>query len=143
MISAIFQRLKFLTGFAPVDNDGTAIVGDTIDRRGYLDGYVSIVNAGSSGTPTTAAAAITVYHGDASNMSDEALFCTCAAAVDVKTANCLQYPVDLTAAKRYIRVKLDTTYSGGTSPKNLVAAAVVLGNKNVDPAVASETVLGR
>lgn len=142
MISQILQKILSFVAIAPVDNDGTAIVGTTIDRLSYLDAYVLLNFAASTGTPTTALAAVTVYHGDASNMSDEALLCTCDAALNIKAAGKADYPIDLTGAKRYIRVKLDTTYVDGTAPKNIIAASAVLGNKNIEP-VATQTVLGR
>jgi hypothetical protein len=76
-------------------------------------------------------------------MSDEALFLTLAAAQDVKAAQDLQYPISLRGMKRYFRVKLDITYIDGTTPKNQITSTAVLGCKNIEPAVASETILGR
>ena len=143
MISNILQRIAVKNAIKPELNDGTAIVGATIDRLGYEDCYVHINNVASTGTPTTAVAAITIYHGDASNMSDEALFLTLAAAQDVKAAQDLQYPISLRGMKRYFRVKLDITYADGTSPKNQITSVAVLGCKNIEPAVASEIILGR
>lgn len=45
-----------------------------------------------------------------------------------------QVAVDLTAARRYIRAVTTPTFTGGTSPAALVAANVILGGENTQPA---------
>ena len=118
-------------------SDGTPIVGAVIDRLGYQSALLIFSNEAASGSPSAAAASLIIEDGDAANLSDAATFATLESAKDIKIAGLAQYSIDLSKAKRYIRVTEDTTYTGGTTPANQLAADVVLFDKDVDtgPAV--------
>jgi len=138
------QRTKTVQVIAPVDNDGTAITGIIIDRLGYQSAKLVVSYAASSGTPTTALAAIKFYSNSASSSSSPTPVELVAleTAKDIKAAGVAEYDIDLSNAKRYVYPTIDTTYDAGTSPKNIISAVLVLGDKNTQPAN-SGTVYGR
>jgi len=138
------QRTKTVQVIAPVDNDGTAVTGIIIDRLGYQSAKLVVSYAASSGTPSAAATAIAVYSNSASSSSSPTpvKLVDLETAKDILTAGVAEYDIDLSNAKRYVYPTLDTTYTAGTSPKNIISAVLVLGDKNVQPAN-SGTVYGR
>lgn len=144
IVNSFPQRTTTVQVIAPVDNDGTAITGIIIDRLGYQSAKLVVSYAASSGTPTTALAAISVYSNSASSSSSPTpvLLVALETAKNIKVAGVAEYDIDLSNAKRYIYPTLDTTYVDGTSPKNIISAVLVLGDKNVQPAN-SGTVYGR
>lgn len=130
-----------LAAIPPQDNDGTLINGIAIDRRGAASALVAFASAAASGAPDTAVALITVEHCDVTTAGSFVAFKTLSAALNVDpTGQDVEYMVDVSGAKRYIRVSCDITYTGGTTPKNLVCAQVVLGDYDVEPKIA-QTVL--
>jgi len=122
-------------------DDGTAIVGAIIDRLGYQSALLVFSYEASTGTPSAAVTSLIVEDGDNSTLSDAATFATLETAKNIKTAGIAQYNIDLSKAKRYIRFTNDTTYTAGSSPKNQLAADVVLFDKDVD--ADTSTVYGR
>lgn len=128
-----------LGAIPPQANDGTLINGSIIDRRGYRSGKLVFERAVVTGAPSAAAQSLIVQHGDAANLSDVATFCTLETALDILLAGQKDYLLNLSGAKRYVRVVHDATYTGGTPPGNVVAAQLVLGDRDVNPAV-TETV---
>lgn len=144
IVNTVPQRLKAFKEIEAVENDGTAITGVIIDRLGYQSGVLTLNWKASSGTPTTAAASIKVYSNTASSSSSPTPveLVTLETALDVKTAGFKQWDLDLSAANRYVYAVVDITYADGTSPKNILAADLILGDKNVQPAN-SGTVYGR
>jgi hypothetical protein len=138
------QRTTAVKLIESVQNDGTAITSTIIDRLGFQSGKLVLNWAASSGTPTTAAASLIFYSNSASSSSSPTpvALVTLETALDVKTAGFAQYDIDFSNAKRYVYAVLDITYADGTSPKNILSASLVLGDKNVQPAN-SGTVYGR
>lgn len=126
---------------ASATNDGTAVTGVTIDRLGYNSCKVLGSISAAAGSPDTAVAAILLRHDSAANMSTAATFYTIAAALNVDPKEqFIELDIDLSGAKRYIDITLDTTYSGGSTPSNAVCFIVVLGDKSVEPASAADNV---
>lgn len=136
------NRVKGYVEIAPVDNDGTLINGVIIDRLGYQSAILELIWAASSGTPTTATAAVSIYYNSTSSTSGATKLVDLETALNVKTAGYKQYDLDLSAADRYVYAVVDITYADGTTPKNIVAASLVLGDKSSQPAN-SATVYGR
>ena len=129
----LLENTLVVEAIEPVNNTGAAITGDTVDRLGYQSAILQYHAAAASGSPDTATTALTVQHGDASNMSDAATFYAVETALDIDAAAVDKaYVLDLSGAKRYIRVTADATYTGGSSPANVQAATWVLGDKNVE-----------
>ena len=129
----LIERAKANIGIQPQLLSGTTEVsGDTIDRRGFASLLASFWTGATSGTPDSFTVTGKLYHGDASNMSDEAdtgLSFTVLTAAD---AIAKKY-IDLTPYKRYIRLKVTPAFVGGTSPKVNCAGSIVIGDATVEP----------
>lgn len=138
--SKILQQIKPVKCFAPASNDGTAITGTAIDRLGAQSMVLAFQAAAPTGTPTAATTAITITDCDTSS-GTYAAFLTVASALDISAAVDEAYHISLQGAKRYIKVNVDSTYTGGTTPANVLAASAILGDYDVEPP-ATETVLG-
>jgi len=137
MINSDLQKSNIVKGFDPQANTGGAISGAIIDRIGYGEAEVAINFAVVTGSPSAATTAVVIQHGDAANLSDAATFVTAASALDISAAGIAVYPVDLSGAKRYIRVTSDATYTGGTTPGNVIGAVVALKSAKANPPVSS------
>ncbi len=141
---SIVNRLGYLTAAKALPStlsDGTLITGAVIDRLGYQSGLLVFSFEAASGTPSAATASLLIEHGDAANLSDAATFATFETAKNISAAGIAQYNIDFTKAKRYVRIKEDTTYTGGTTPANQLAANLILFDKDV--ASDTSTVYGR
>jgi len=134
-------RLTAAKGFPSTLSDGTAITGAVVDRMGYNSALVIFSYEASSGSPTSASAALKVQDDTASNGSTAADYAILETAKNIKTAGISQYMVDLSGANRYILIVEDTTYVDGSSPKNQLSCEIVLFDKDVDSD--SSTVYGR
>jgi hypothetical protein len=136
------QRSTTVQTIVPVENDGTQIDGVIIDRLGYQSAKLVISYAASTGSPTTSLAAISFYSNTASSTSGATLLVALETVKNVKAAGVAQYDIDLSGAHRYVYPVVDITYADGSSPKNLISAVLVLGDKYIQPANSS-TVYGR
>ena len=134
-------RMTAAKGFPSTLSDGTEITGAVIDRLGYNSALLIFSYEASSGTPDSSAAALKVQDDTAANGGTAADYAVLETAKDIKTAGIAQYEIDLSGANRYILVVEDTTYVGGSSPKNQVSCEIVLFDKDVDTGPA--TVYGR
>jgi len=144
IVNSFPQRTSAVKLIEAVQNDGTAITSVIIDRLGYQSAKLTLNWAASSGTPTTAAASLKFYSNSASSSSSPTPveLVELESALNVKTAGFAQYDIDLSNAKRYVYAVLDITYADGTTPKNILAADLVLADKSAQPAN-SGTVYGR
>lgn len=122
-----------LGAIPPQQNDGTAVAGIAIDRRGIASGKFVFETAAPTGTPTTAAALIKIQHSATTTAGDFVDFISLETALDISAAAIKEYCLDLGKAKRYIRAYIDTTYTGGTSPKNIFAGEILFGDYDIDP----------
>jgi hypothetical protein len=130
-----------LAAIPPQSNDGTLINGIAIDRRGAMSALVVFAAAAATGTPDSAVALITVEDNTVTTAGTFVAYKTLVAALNVDPAGkCEEYMINLEGASRYIRVSVDITYVGGTTPANIVCANVVLGDYDVEPKIA-QTVL--
>ena len=138
------QRTNAVKLIESVLNDGTAITSTIIDRLGYQSGKLTLNWAASSGTPTTSLASLKIYSNSASSSSSPTpvLLVDLETVLDVKAAGFAQYDIDFSNCKRYVYAVLDITYDSGTSPKNNLAADLVLADKSTQPAN-SGSVYGR
>lgn len=134
--------ISAVTSVEPQSSTGATINGGGIDRMSHNGNPLSCVLhtiAGAiSGSPTTASvqsklqdsADGTTY---ADYQPDGANTAQAAALTAQNTENSLS--VDLTLARRYIRVVTVVAFTGGSSPAALVAAEVVLGGEPLYPSV--------
>lgn len=140
MKSKFLQQVKLasdvtntLAAIPPQSADGDAVAGIAIDRRGADSALIIFDAAAASGAPSAAVTAIKLQDCDVTTAGSFGDFIDLETALDVSTAKHKAYQVDLTGANRYIRVSYDSTLTGGTTPANVIAANVVLGDFAVDP----------
>ena len=128
---------EVVTGVAmkPADSDGTAIVGEIIDRLGFDSAVFTALFGDTTGSPSAVAVPITFFHGNESDMSDEAAVATLAVEVaDPAAAAKQELNVNLIPLGRYVRMKADPGFTGGSTPKLEIAGAYTLGQKKYGPA---------
>lgn len=110
-------------GFKPqTPSNGTALAGATFDRNSYnwpvsAEVMHNFAYTGASGDATGIITCLTaLWHGDASNMSDEAIYKSKSVAItwvsDAAKTFFITMPVDLSSAKRYVRGKFTHTKAG-------------------------------
>jgi hypothetical protein len=138
------QRTVTLALTTPVANTGAAVNSTVIDRLGYQSAKLIVNYAVVTGTPSAAVTALEVFSNSASSTSSPTPVSLVAleTALDIMTAGIKEYDIDLSNAKRYIFTTWDATYTGGTTPGNIISAVLVLGDKSIQPAN-SATVYGR
>ena len=128
----IAAYIKHARGIAPQDSGAQTITGTGFDRQGYLSALLVAKNGAASGAPTS-------YTIDAKiqDSADNTTFAdlTGASITQITADNTDQTKaIDLSGAKRYIRVVVTVTFVGGTSPKVEVDADVILGGADTLPA---------
>lgn len=130
------KGLTAATITAGAGNDGVAVNGDIIDRTtvGYAkSAFVVVHGVTTLASSETLTCAVTIQHGDASNLSDAATLHTFAAAsvglTGVQTAAAWQRKVDfdLTNAKRYVRAVVTTNLSASGTDTSAASACWVFG----------------
>jgi len=138
------QRTVTLALTTPVANTGTAVNSTVIDRLGYKSAKLIVNYAVVTGSPSAAVTALEVFSNSASSTSSPTPVSLVAleTALDIMTAGIMEYDIDLSNAKRYIFTTWDATYTGGSTPGNIISAVLVLGDKSSQPAN-SATVYGR
>ncbi len=131
-----------LGALSPQSITGAAVNGGIIDRLGAMSGKFIFEAAAASGAPDAAVASIIIQQDSAVGFASPTTFLTLETALDIDEAAVLkEYLFSLEGAEQFIRVVIDPTYTGGTTPANIVAGQIVLGDFDVEPQRA-ETVLG-
>lgn len=127
MAKRLAESVKVVAGIAPIARSAGTANGDVIDRLGFAGAVVHLKAGAATGAPTAQGVALKVQHGDASNGSDMAdVTGATIAALTADNAEA-QLDLDLSGYKRYIRVVVTTTFTGGTTPTIPSAVDVVLG----------------
>jgi len=148
MVSNFRQRVfagktAGLGALPPQAISGSAAVDGTIlDRLNIGSAKLILERAVVTGAPSAAALAVIIQHGAAANLSDATTFVTLETALNVLLAGLTEYLLNLEGAKRYIRVVVTPTYTGGTTPGNIACGEVLFGDYAEDPAIENETVYG-
>jgi hypothetical protein len=131
------SSLHILNAISPVAarTDNTAIASAIIDRQGYESLTFGI--AVGTNTDANATFAVTMEHGDASNLSDTAavattdLVGTLALAGYTFSDDAESRKVGYVGGKRYVRLTI--TPSGNDAGNIFIAALAILGNPMVAP----------
>ena len=132
-----------LGAFSPQSVSGaSAINGAIISRLGAGSAKLVLERAAASGAPSAVAFSVVIQHGNAANLSDAATYATLETSLNALAAGVTEYLLTLEGANQYIRVVITPTYTGGTTPANLVAAELVLGDYSEDPKIENETIYG-
>lgn len=146
MFSNFLNKNAAATGVLPVITVGNGTVnGVAVNRQGYLSVGVIYTAGICPSVPTGFTAALKIQDSadGSTGWADFATIATLGTASDLSAASTTQYfDVNVRGAKKFIRVVQTLTFTGGSSPSQLAAIAVVLGDKNVEPAGASTTVYG-
>ncbi len=130
--SNIGALIKAVPGVAPAAQSAGAVNGAAIDRLGYLSCVLAVITGAVTGTPSAQSSTCQIEHSDDGLSNWGALT---GAQVAVTGANSIgQVDVDLSGAKRYIRVVNTTAFTGGTTPTLASGATVVLGGADKLPA---------
>lgn len=119
---------------APVAGTGSAQNGVGIDRLGFLSA-VGVVPWSTSGGVTGGTILAKFQHSDVqgSGYVDFGTAVTVTIPAGPNASGVAEVPVNLSGAKRYIRLVVDSDPSGG-SPASIVAASIVLGGADQLPA---------
>jgi hypothetical protein len=142
MKSAFLERTLSVPTSLPVVTVNTATVnGVGVDRLNYLSAALEFISGVCPSVPTGVVVAIKVQDSD-SQGSGFADFITTipsfGTAADLSAASVGKYwDLDLTGARRYIRVVATITFTGGTNPSMVWSSAFILGDKNAEPAGAA------
>lgn len=124
--------IKAVFGVAPAAQSAGAVSGAAIDRLGYLSCVLAVITGAVTGSPSAQSATCQIEHSDDGLSNWGALS---GAQVAVTAANSIgQVDVDLSGAKRYIRVTNTTAFTGGSGPTLASGAAVILGGAEKLPA---------
>jgi len=132
-----------LGAFPPQSVSGAAAInGQIINRLGAASAKLVLERAAASGAPSAVALAVVIQHGTQANLSDAATFATLETSLSALAAGLSEYLISLDGANQYIRVVITPTYTGGTTPANLVAGELVLGDYSEDPQIENEAIYG-
>ena len=125
--------VKAVASLAPVAGTGSAQNGAGVDRQGYQSA-VGVVPFSTSGGVTGGTVAAHFEHSDesANNFTDYGDAVQVTIPAGPNAGGVVQVPVNLAAAKRYIRLVVDSDPSGG-SPASIVAGAILLGGADQLP----------
>lgn len=118
------------------------VTGEIVDRIGYYDGIAFLQVGAATGAPTTQSATLTIYSGEADDGSDMTVYKKVDglgggnyATTALTTDNEAQaIDIDLAGAGRYVRATVAVAFTGGTAPKQQIAATLVLG-QNTAPII--------
>lgn len=132
---APYEFVKLAPSLAPVAGTGSAQNGASVDRLGYL-GAVGILAWSTSGGVTggTVLAKFQDSPSGSGDWNDYGSSVTVTIPAGPNASGVAEVPCDLTGAKRYVRMVVDSDPSGG-SPASIVAAAVLLTGADQLPAV--------
>lgn len=125
--------VKVAKGINPQASAAATINGAAIDRQGYLSCVLHHACGAAAGSPT--ARTVDSKIQDSADGSTGWADLSGAAATQLTADNSeAEKNVDLSGAKRYIRVVETVAFTGGTTPTIPVAAEVVLAGRDTLPA---------
>lgn len=124
-------RIKPVVAVAPIAAD-SAQTSAAIDRHGYYSATLFVPNGAATGTPSSYTVNAKVQECDTSDgeFADVAGLTT--PEIDANAENG-ELDIDLRSRKRYLKVVVTPALSGGSSPKALISAILVLGDPNREP----------
>ena len=104
------------------------VTGSSVDRTDYLSGVLHLACGAASGAPTAQSVSAKIQHSD-----DGSTWADAGIATSALTANNSEVELDVNLAglKKYVRVVVLVSFTGGTSPAIPVAATLVLGGARV------------
>jgi hypothetical protein len=127
------SQIRSVASLAPVAGTGSAQNGAAVDRLGFLSA-VGVVPWSTSGGATGGTIVAKFQHSDASagTYADFGTAVTVTIPAGPNASGVAEVPVNLSAAKRYIRLVVDSDPTGGT-PASIVSGVIVLGGADSLP----------
>ncbi len=124
MLKDVFDLVGVDLGVAPIAQGASEVLSGAIDTLGMLgDAMVEVKTGAATGTPTSYSVACKVTECDTSGGSyADITGATATLAADGKHAQIRVSGLG-TDRKRYIKISMTPSFTGGTSPKALVSAA--------------------
>lgn len=140
VLTDINAYIKPVVGVVPTASAAATINGASIDRINYQSAVLVANTGAETGSPSARSLNAKIQHStdgstgwndytDPTTGAVAAITAITAASTQAKVA------VNLSAAKRYIRVVETVAFTGGTSPTLAVSGHVILGGALVTPAV--------
>jgi hypothetical protein len=131
---AAHEYVKLVASLAPVAGTGSAQNGAAVDRLGYI-GAIGVLLWTTSGGVTggTIVAKFQDSTDGSTGWADYGTAVTVTIPAGPNATGAAEVPADLTGAKRYVRLVVDSDPSGGT-PASIVGAAVALAGPDQLPA---------
>lgn len=129
----IGAEIKTVAGIPPTNAGAGAINGAAIDRQGFQSCTLQAACGAASGGPSAQTVDAKLQHSadGSTGWADIAGAAVTQMAADNGDE---EVDVDLSVARRYLRVVSTVALTGGTTPKLPVAATVVLGGADETPA---------
>lgn len=120
---------------------------DTINREGFLSGILAVKVGSPSGTPTGMAVKLTITESDQQSGSytpvKDKLVCVgnapldnagmISVTTDAAGGELVNFDLDLVGLKQYIKVNVEISCSGGSTPSCEATAALALGDASKVP----------
>ena len=126
-MKSIFENVKAIFGIAPIAQGASEILSAAIDTLGFHNAMVEVKTGAATGTPTSYAVAAKVVSSDtAGGTYTDVTDATASITADGKHAQIKVTSLGM-KTKRFLKVSLTPSFVGGTTPKALIAATVLLG----------------
>ena len=139
-MKTLFENIKSVAAVLPIAASA-AQTSAAIDTKGYKTGMVIIENGAATGTPSsyTYDAKVQECATSGGSYTDITGAAIVQGTADSKTAQINLASLNDGTRLRYIKVVVTPAMTGGSSPKALIAATVLLGNAEAKPVSNSAT----
>jgi len=136
---SVYDAIKVVKGIAPIAQGASEALSAAIDTAGYNSALVEVINGAATGTPDSYSIAVKVTECDTSGGSySDVSGATATITADGKHAQIRLEGLG-TSRKRYIKISVTPTITGGTTPKVLIGAVALLGRAFTNPVGNSST----
>lgn len=132
VFKTIGELLLTVLGIIPASTVAATVNGPAIDRTGFLSCVLTGLAGAATGAPTTQSVIYKLQESvDGSTGWTDITDAAMAAITTDDTGD--ELDVNLAGAELFIRVVATVSFTGGTTPAQLIAATVALGGANKAP----------
>lgn len=128
----LFETVKVATTIAPIAVGAATTNGATIDTLGFGDGMAIVTVGATTGSPSSFTVDAKVQESSAANFASPTDITGAAITQVVAAAKTAEIKIPMSriraASKRYVRVVITTTVTGGSSPTVAIGSVILLGN---------------
>lgn len=118
----VSKAIKILGAVAPQSASAGNYTTGSANRVGFSEAIVMLVSGAVSGAPTATSVSVDIEHSD--DGSTWASYATGVASLNGANQSTFA-GVDLLGAKKYVRAKVNVSFTGGTSPGIQLSAVLV------------------